>query len=196
MTAVDRATLDEVTRALELLTHRLTLRPTTMATPDCSCCRSTRCGPRRTCRLTRSSGTAARPRPDVEVRIADGEVVGTRDVHAPLRRSRRARARWDQRDARRPIGGGVADGDRQRTVTKSLTLRYLRALPLDEEVELWGGCTPTASSSRRSSRCAPAARSRWPAPRCSCPTRTSPSAPASPARARSRASPMQPVVGG
>ena len=30
----------------------------------------------------------------------------------------------------------------QRTVTKSLTIRYLRALPLDEEVELWGVCTP------------------------------------------------------
>ena len=30
----------------------------------------------------------------------------------------------------------------QRTVTKSLTVRYLRAVPLDEEVELWGGCAP------------------------------------------------------
>ena len=28
-----------------------------------------------------------------------------------------------------------------RTVTKSLTVRYLRALPLDEELELWGECT-------------------------------------------------------
>jgi acyl-CoA thioesterase FadM len=41
----------------------------------------------------------------------------------------------DQLVAAAPMAIGV------RTVTKSLTVRYLRALPLDEEVELWGQCT-------------------------------------------------------
>jgi acyl-CoA thioesterase FadM len=30
----------------------------------------------------------------------------------------------------------------ERTITRSLTLRYLRPLPLGEEVQLWGVCEP------------------------------------------------------
>ena len=35
-----------------------------------------------------------------------------------------------------------------RTITKALELRYLRPLPLDEEVELWGVCEPDGDGFR------------------------------------------------
>jgi len=80
-------------------------------------------------------------RPDVEVRIADGEVVGSatfsRRFVGPAGHAHGGISAMlgDQLVAAAPMAIG------ERTVTKSLTIRYLRALPLDEEVELWGVCT-------------------------------------------------------
>ena len=37
----------------------------------------------------------------------------------------------------------------RRAITKSLELRYLRPLPLDEEIELWGVCVPTGDDTFR-----------------------------------------------
>ena len=42
-------------------------------------------------------------------------------------------------------------------ITKSLELQYLRPLPLDEEVELWGVCVPTGDDTFRA-RCTITAR--------------------------------------
>ena len=87
-------------------------------------------------------GDCSPVRPDVEVRIADGEVVGTatftRRFVGPAGHAHGGISAMlaDQLVAAAPMAIG------QRTVTKSLTIRYLRALPLDEEVELWGVCTP------------------------------------------------------
>jgi uncharacterized protein (TIGR00369 family) len=87
-------------------------------------------------------GNCSPTRPDVEVRIADGEVVGsatfTRRFVGPAGHAHGGISAMlaDQLVAASPMAIG------QRTVTKSLTVRYLRALPLDEEVELWGRCEP------------------------------------------------------
>ena len=68
-------------------------------------------------------------RPDVEVRIADGEVVGTatftRRFVGPAGHAHGGISAMlaDQLVAAAPMAIGV------RTVTKSLTVRYLRALP-------------------------------------------------------------------
>ena len=45
----------------------------------------------------------------------------------------------------------------RRAITKSLELRYLRPLPLDEEVALWGVCVPTGDDTFRA-RCTITAR--------------------------------------
>ena len=45
----------------------------------------------------------------------------------------------------------------RRAITKSLELQYLRPLPLDEELELWGVCVPTGDDTFRA-RCTITAR--------------------------------------
>jgi uncharacterized protein (TIGR00369 family) len=81
-------------------------------------------------------------RPDVRIRIADGSVVGTatftRRFVGPAGHAHGGISAMlaDQLVAAAPMAIGL------RTVTKSLTVRYLRPLPLDEELELWGECTP------------------------------------------------------
>jgi len=148
VTAVDRTTLDEVTGALELLTHRLTVEvdddgysgllvlPVDPERPDSYM------------PLNPIVGRCNPSRPDVDVRLADGAVVGTatftRRFVGPAGHTHGGISAMvaDQLVSAAPMAIGV------RTVTKSLTVRYLRALPLDEEVELWGVCEPDGEQFR------------------------------------------------
>jgi acyl-coenzyme A thioesterase PaaI-like protein len=87
-------------------------------------------------------------RPEVVLRYQDGEVVGT--------------ATFSRRFVGPPghVHGGIsamladqivaatAGALKAKIVTKSLTVRFLRAVPLDEELELWGVCTPDGDNFR------------------------------------------------
>ena len=85
---------------------------------------------------------------DVELHFTDGEVVGT--------------ATFTRRFVGPPgcvhggVGAMIADqlvscapmAIGAKVATKSLTIRYLRPLPLDEAVELWAVCTPDGDNHR------------------------------------------------
>ena len=141
-TGVDRTTLDEVTGALQLLTHRLrqqteddaysglVIKPVDYSVPE---------GPMP---LNPIIGPCSPVRPDVELRFADGEIVGRatltkRFVGPPgFAHGGISAMLGDQIVSASPMAIGA------RTITKSLKLDYLRPLPLDEDVELWGVCEP------------------------------------------------------
>ncbi len=142
VTAVDRATLDEVSDTLEMLTHRLSVETDGDGYSGLLVLPVDPVRPETYMPLNPIIGACNPSRPDVEVRIADGAVVGTatftRRFVGPAGHAHGGISAMlaDQLVAAAPMAIGV------RTVTKSLTVRYLRALPLDEEVELWGECTP------------------------------------------------------
>ncbi len=147
-TGVDRTTLDEVTGALEMLTHRLrvavdddaysglVIKPVDYSIPQ---------GPMP---LNPIIGACSPVRPDVELHFADGEIAGTatftkRFVGPPGYAHGGISAMLaDQIVAASPMAVGV------RSITRSLELSYLRPLPLDEEVELWGVCEPEGDGFR------------------------------------------------
>ena len=148
VTAVDRATLDEISGAIELLTRRLesateddaysglVLKPVDYSVPHLAM------------PLNPIVGRCNPNRPDVELHFADGEVVGT--------------ATFTRRFVGPPgcvhggVGAMIADqlvscapmAIGAKVATKSLTVRYLRPLPLDEAVELWAVCTPDGDNHR------------------------------------------------
>ena len=147
-TAVDCATLDEISSTLALLTQRLraqtdddgysglVIKPVDYSVPEMSM------------PLNPIVGRCNPSRPDVQLRWVDGEVVGS--------------ATFSRRFVGPPghVHGGIsamladqivastAGVLKVRTVTKSLTVRFLRALPLDEAVDLWGVCTPDGENYR------------------------------------------------
>lgn len=147
-TGVDRATLDEVTGALALLTHRLrteteddaysglVIKPVDYSIPE---------GPMP---LNPIIGACSPVRPDVQLRLADGEIAGTatftkRFVGPPGYAHGGISAMVaEQIASASPMAIGA------RTITKSLQLRYRRPLPLDEAVELWGVCEPDGDNFR------------------------------------------------
>jgi acyl-coenzyme A thioesterase PaaI-like protein len=148
VTAVDRATLDEVTGALELLTHRLRVETEDDAYSGLVIKPVDYSVPQMTMPLNPIVGHCNPSRPDVQLRFVDGEVVGTATfsrrfvgppghVHGGI-----SAMIADQLVSAAPMAIGA------RVATKSLTLRYLRALPLDEPVELWGVCTPDGDNHR------------------------------------------------
>jgi len=142
VTAVDRATIDEVTGALELLTHRLSVETDDDGYSGLLVLPVDPERPETYMPLNPIVGRCNPSRPDVDVRIGDGEVVGravfSRRFVGPAGHAHGGISAMlaDQIVAAAPMAIGV------RTVTKSLTVRYLRALPLDEEVELWAVCEP------------------------------------------------------
>jgi acyl-coenzyme A thioesterase PaaI-like protein len=145
-TGVDRTTLDEVTGALQLLTHRLrtetdddaysglVIKPVDYSVPE---------GPMP---LNPIVGACSPVRPDVQLRFADGEVTG--------------RATFTKRFVGPPgfahggisamladqIVGSSVGAIGARSIIKSLHVRYRRPLPLDEELELWGACEPAGDN--------------------------------------------------
>ena len=148
-TGVDRATLDEVTGALQLLTHRLgaateddaysglVIKPVDYSIPE---------GPMP---LNPILGACSPVRPDAQLRYRDGEITGLasftkRFVGPPgFAHGGISAMLADQIVAASP--GAIG----RRAITKSLELRYLRPLPLDEEIELWGVCEPAGDNSFR-----------------------------------------------
>jgi acyl-coenzyme A thioesterase PaaI-like protein len=142
VTAVDRATLDELSGAVELLTERLSIATDDDGYSGLLVLPVDPARPETFMPLNPIIGGCSPVRPDVEVRLADGEVVGTatftRRFVGPAGHAHGGISAMlaDQLVAASPMAIGV------HTVTKSLTLRYLRALPLDEEVELWARCEP------------------------------------------------------
>jgi acyl-coenzyme A thioesterase PaaI-like protein len=149
VTGVDRAALDEVTGALELLTHRLrvatdddaysglVIKPVDYSIPE---------GPMP---LNPILGACSPVRPDVQLRYRDGEIAGTasftrRFVGPPgFTHGGISAMLADQIVAASP--GAIG----RRAITKSLVLQYLRPLPLDEEIQLWGVCEPTGDETFR-----------------------------------------------
>jgi acyl-coenzyme A thioesterase PaaI-like protein len=149
VTGVDRAALDEATGTLELLTHRLrvatdddaysglVIKPVDYSIPE---------GPMP---LNPILGACSPVRPDVQLRYRDGEIAGTasfsrRFVGPPgFAHGGISAMLADQIVAASP--GAIG----RRAITKSLVLSYLRPLPLDEEIELWGVCEPTGDESFR-----------------------------------------------
>ncbi|MDQ1430287.1 MAG: hypothetical protein QOF40_889, partial [Actinomycetota bacterium] len=139
-TAVDRTTLDEVTGALQLLTHRLraetdddpysglVMKPVDYSVPESPM------------PLNPIVGACSPVRPDVKLRLDDGEVTGTatftkRFVGPPgFAHGGISAMLADQIVAVSPMAIGV------KTITKSLELQYRRPLPLHEDIELWGVC--------------------------------------------------------
>jgi len=93
-------------------------------------------------------GACSPVRPDVHLRFADGEVIGTatftkRFIGPPgFAHGGISAMLADQIVALTPMAVGV------RAITKSLELRYLRPLPLHEAVELWGVCEPVGDGYR------------------------------------------------
>ena len=155
-TGVDRATLDEVTGALELLTHRLraevdddaysglVIKPVDYSIPQGSM------------PLNPIIGACSPVRPDVELHFADGEVAGTATFTKRFVGPPGLRARRDRRDARRPDRRGEPDGQSACAPSPGRSsCAILRPLPLDEEVELWGVC-----AARRATGSAPGSRAR------------------------------------
>jgi acyl-coenzyme A thioesterase PaaI-like protein len=149
VTGVDRATLDEATGALELMTHRLltateddaysglVIKPVDYSIPE---------GPMP---LNPILGACSPVRPDARLRFRDGEIAGaasfTRRFVGPpgFAHGGISAMLADQIVAASP--GAIG----RRAITKSLELQYLRPLPLDEEVELWGVCEPTGNDTFR-----------------------------------------------
>src|SRR5947209_1492966 len=92
--------------------------------------------------LTPIIGHCSPTRPEVRIRCIDGEVRGTatftrRFVGPPGHAHGGISAMLaDQLVAASPMALGL------KTVTKSLTVKYVRGLPLDAELELWGVCEP------------------------------------------------------
>jgi acyl-coenzyme A thioesterase PaaI-like protein len=147
-TGVDRTTLEEVTGALQLLTHRLraetdddaysglVIKPVDYSVPE---------GPMP---LNPIIGRCSPVRPEVALWLADGEIMGTatftkRFVGPPgFAHGGISAMLADQIVAASPMAIGA------RTITKSLQLDYLRPIPLGEEVELWGVCEPDGEDFR------------------------------------------------
>ena len=147
-TAVDRAALDEATGALQLLTHRLraatdddaysglVIKPVDYSIPE---------GPMP---LNPILGACSPMRPDAQLRYCDGEIAGTatfskRFVGPPgFAHGGISAMLADQIVSASPMAIG------RRAITKSLELRYLRPLPLGEEVVLWGVCEPDGEGFR------------------------------------------------
>jgi acyl-coenzyme A thioesterase PaaI-like protein len=147
-TGVDRAELDEVTGAVQLLVHRLraatdddaysglVIKPVDYTIPE---------GPMP---LNPILGACSPVRPDAQLRYGDGEIAGTasftkRFVGPPgFAHGGISAMLADQIVAASPMAIG------RRAITKSLELRYLRPLPLDEEIALWGVCEPAGDGFR------------------------------------------------
>ena len=147
-TGVDRAALDEVTGALQLLTQRLrneidddpysglVMKPVDYTIPESPM------------PLNPIVGACSPVRPDVKLRFRDGEVIGRatftkRFVGPPgFAHGGISAMLADQIVALSPMAVGV------RAITKSLELRYLRPLPLHEDIELWGVCEPVGDGYR------------------------------------------------
>jgi acyl-coenzyme A thioesterase PaaI-like protein len=139
-TAVDDTALGEVTDAIELLTRRLNTRIEDDAYSGLLVLPVDSSTPESFMPLNPIVGQCSPVRPDVEMRCVDGEVRGsatfTRRFVGPPGHAHGGISAMlaDQLVSVAPMAIGV------HTVTKSLELRYLRALPLDETVELWAVC--------------------------------------------------------
>jgi acyl-coenzyme A thioesterase PaaI-like protein len=148
VTGVDRATLDEVTGTLELLTHRLLVETDDDAYSGLVIKPVDYTEPEQPMPLNPIIGRCNPHRPDVHLRFADGAVVGRATFHrrfvGPPGHVHGGISAMvaDQLVSVAPMAIGA------RVATKSLTVRYLRPLPLDEEVELWGVCTPDGENHR------------------------------------------------
>jgi acyl-coenzyme A thioesterase PaaI-like protein len=139
-TAIDVASLDETTEAIEALTQRLAAETEDDAYSGVLILPVDQSKPETLMPLNPIVGHCSPVRPDVEMRCVDGEVRGsasfTRRFVGPPGHAHGGISAMlaDQLVSVAPMAIGV------HTVTKSLELRYLRALPLDEAVELWAVC--------------------------------------------------------
>jgi acyl-coenzyme A thioesterase PaaI-like protein len=139
-TAVDIASLDEATTAIESLTQRLAEETEDDAYSGVLVLPVDQSKPETLMPLNPIVGRCSPVRPDVELRCVGGEVRGsasfTRRFVGPPGHAHGGISAMlaDQLVSVAPMAIGV------HTVTRSLELRYVRALPLDEPVELWAVC--------------------------------------------------------
>jgi acyl-coenzyme A thioesterase PaaI-like protein len=139
-TAVDVPSLDEATHAIEVLTQRLAEETEPDAYSGVLVLPVDETKPETLMPLNPIVGRCSPVRPDVELQCVDGEVRGsasfTRRFVGPPGHAHGGISAMlaDQLVSVAPMAIGV------HTVTKSLELRYVRALPLDEPVQLWAVC--------------------------------------------------------
>lgn len=142
MTAVDPRTMDDISATLEEIAARLMTEVEEDAYSGLVILPVDPSVPESFMPLNPIIGHCSPARPDVVVRCVDGEIRGTatftrRFVGPPGHAHGGISAMLaDQLAAASPMALGL------RTVTKSLTVNYLRGLPLDTELELWGVCEP------------------------------------------------------
>lgn len=91
-------------------------------------------------------GACSPVRPDVQLRFADGEIVG----HAVFTRRFVGPPGFAHGGISAMLGEQIVSASPQavgvRTISKSLRVRYRRPLPLGEELALWGVCEPDGDS--------------------------------------------------
>ena len=186
-TAVDRTTLDEVTGALELMTHRLRVETDDDGYSGLLVMPVDPVRPETYMPLNPIVGRCSPTRPDVELRFADGEIVGTatftRRFVGPAGHAHGGISAMvaDQLVAASPMAIGV------RTVTKSLTSATCAPCRSTRRSSCGGCAPPTASSSTPGSRSRARGEVAVEGSAVLVPYENLPSAPASPATARSRA---------
>jgi acyl-coenzyme A thioesterase PaaI-like protein len=146
MTAVDISEMDEATTALEAIAQRLMSKVDDDAYSSLVVLPVDPAAPETFMPLNPIIGHCSPVRPDVAIRCVDGEVRGvasfTRRFVGPPGHAHGGISAMlaDQLAAASPMALGL------RTVTKSLTVNYLRALPLNQELELWGVCETHADT--------------------------------------------------
>ncbi len=140
MTAVDLPTMQEATAALEAIAERLRADVDDDAYSGLMILPVDPQDPQSFMPLNPIIGGCSPSRPDVSLRCVNGEVRGVatfsrRFVGPPGHAHGGISAMLaDQLAAAAPMAVGL------RTVTRSLTVQYRRALPLGVELELWGVC--------------------------------------------------------
>jgi acyl-coenzyme A thioesterase PaaI-like protein len=147
-TALDPESLDAVTKEVAALTEQLAARTDDSPYSSLTWPPGDFSVPEGPMPLNPIIGACSPTRPDVQLRYADGEVVG--------------RARFTKRFVGPPgfAHGGISamladqivtvSGQAlgMRTLTKALRVRYRRPIPLGTDVALWGVCEPDGDSLR------------------------------------------------
>jgi acyl-coenzyme A thioesterase PaaI-like protein len=140
MTAVDIGVMEEASAALEAIAGQLMSQTEDDAYSGLVVPPIDPAIPESLMPLNPIIGHCSPVRPDVSIRCIDGEIRGsatfTRRFVGPPGHAHGGISAMlaDQLAAAAPMAIG------RRTVTKSLTVNYLRALPLDVELELFGVC--------------------------------------------------------
>jgi hypothetical protein len=142
-TAVDPGEVDAVTAELAALTERLSARTDDSPYSSLTWAPGDFSVPEGPMPLNPIIGACSPVRPDVQLRFADGEIVG----HAVFTKRFVGPPGYAHGGISAMLGEQIVSASPQaigiRTISKSLRVRYRRPLPLGEELALWGVCETT-----------------------------------------------------